>query len=274
MPLLTISCDAYQRGLELSRQVAEKLDYKFLDRGLLDQVAERHGVARDELVKALDEPPGLFGMRSRRRQLLLCHLEAACLEQLQTDDTVCYGVAAHLFLKDVSHAMAVRVLEDPKVRCQDLAQHRGVPLEKARTLAQSLDQNHRRWSLEYFTQDETDPAIYDMVLSLSTLDQAKAVDIIVDAAGFPKFQAMTYSKKLLADKALAARVREKLLPHFPEIRVCAADGTIVARLKTLKRDQRKKQEAVRNLASGIAGVNYVEVHVNHDFFNQAASAGR
>ena len=75
--------------------------------------------------------------------------------------------------------------------------------------------------------------MYDMVLSLGTLNADQAAGIICDAADYPKFQAMTYSRKCLDDFALASKVRQKLMGQFPDIRLQVSDGTVVAHVVSL-----------------------------------------
>ncbi len=274
MPVITISADFFEQGQQIAQETAKALGYEYLGRELLAELAREHDLAEEDLVKALDEPPGFLGMRTRRRQQLLAHIQAACLERLLADNIACYGLGAHLYVIGVSHALQVRILADPEQRVAELTKRQGMPQERARKQVQREDEGRQRWSKEFFGLDETDASLYDMVLSLATLEPEKAVEIICDAAGYRKFQPMTYSRNYLRDKALASKVRLKLMERFPDIRVQASDGTVVAQVQSLKRDQRKKQEAVRELASQVPGVNYVEVHIISNFFEQAAESER
>jgi len=273
MPVIIISADNFPEGREIAHRVAGTLGYRYLGRDLLAQVAQEHNLSEEDLVRALDEPPGLLTRRSRR-QRLLTYIQAACLEQLLDDDVVCYGLAAHLYVRGVSHALKVRVLTEPERHAKLLAQTENIPPERARKLAQRQRQEQRRWSQENFDLDQTDPSLYDLVISLGTLELDKAVEIICDTVGYRKFQPMTYSRQCMRDKALAAKVRQELMERFPDIRVEAKDGTVVTSLKTLKRDQRKKQELIRQLVTPIPGVRHLEVHVIKDFFGQAAQTSR
>ncbi|ADK83692.1 conserved hypothetical protein [Desulfarculus baarsii DSM 2075] len=262
MPIIAISSDSPQQETLAARGVADSLGYALVGREILGQIAAEHGVSEKDLLRALDEPPGFFAMRARQRQALLTHVRAACLERLSADNVVCVGLGAHAYLAGVSHALRVRLLAGPgDGQGQDKPDRR-------------QQERRRRLSLEAFGLDDTDPDNYDMVLSLASLEPAQAVAIIAEAAGYPKFQAMTYSRKCLADKALAAKVRQRLLAKFPEAKVDVSDGGVVVRVAAIGRGQRKKQLAVRELASQAPGVNYVEVHVINDFFGSAAQSGR
>lgn len=272
MPLIAISSDAPAEGRAIAERVAQELGFALLGRELLADVAREHGLDQAELAKALDEPPGLLGMRARRRRELLTYIQSACLERMLADDMVCQGLAAHLYLVGVSHGLRVRVLQDPVKREADMGQEAGQ--DKARKMLERRDKDRRRWSQEAFGADETDPGMYDIVLSLATLERDQAVQIICEAAGYPKFQAMTYSRKCLADKALAANVRLALQQRFPNVRLQVTDGIVVAQVPSLKRDQRKKQQTVREISSQVPGVTHVEVHVINDLFGQAAQSER
>lgn len=274
MPIIAIAADDFDLGLDIARQTAETLSYQFLGRELLDEIAEQHNLTREDLTKALDDPPGFLGLGSRRRRQLLTRIQALCLERLLPGKTVCHGLGAHLFLDGVSHALRVRVLSDPEQRIERLVRTANLSRERARKQAQCQDEACRRWSQEFFQTDETDPAGYDMVLKLVSLEPGKAVDIICDAAGYRKFQAMTYSRKCLLDKLLEARVRLKLMDRFPDAMVHASDGTVVVQIQSIKPDQRRKQKEVRRLAGQIPGVDYLEVHVVNAFFEKAAGGGR
>jgi len=246
MPIIAISSDNFQQGLEIARSSAERLSYRFLGREILEEVAHEHRVSPKELLKALDEPPSFFSRRSQRK--LITHIQVACLERLLEGKVVCYGLGAHLYLTGISHALLVRILSESQP-----------------------DEARRRWSLEFFKVDETDPSLYDMVLSLDTLEPNKAVEIICDTAGYRKFQPMTYSSKCLMDRLLESKVYQRLMERFPDVRVQASDGTVVVQIQALKYDQRRKQKAVRDLACQVPGVEYVEVHVVSTFFDKAGS---
>ncbi|MCB2225460.1 MAG: cytidylate kinase-like family protein [Desulfarculaceae bacterium] len=273
MPLIIVSADDFGQGREIAHKVAAVLGYRYLGRDLLAGVAAKHQVPEEELVKALEEPPGFLTRRTRWRKLL-AFIEADCLGELMEDGAVCYGLGAHCFVRGIAHALKVRIINDTEQLAQSLAEAEGVPVDRARKLAERQAEEQKRWSQEAYELDQTDASLYDMVLSLGTLEPDKAVEIICDAAGYRKFQPMTYSRKLMQDKALAAQVRLELMERFPDIRVESNDGTVVAYIQSLKKDQRKKQETVRQLAGNIDGVRHVEVHVIRDYFGQAAQSAR
>jgi len=237
-------------------------------------VAEKSNVQEEKLIKALDEAPSFLGLSSKLRNKCLACIQEATLGQLLGDNVVCHGLAAHLYVLGVSHALKVRVLSDPEELAGQLSTEAGGLAEKIKKLLKRQDAQRKRWSLEAFQLDEIDPSNYDMVISLSQIDPDEAVKTIANMTAYRKFQPMTYSIKCLRDKELASRVRMALMERFPDVRVQADGGTIVVETKAMKREKQKRTEAIKELAGGIAGVSYVEVHVASDIFRQAAESSR
>lgn len=274
MPIILFSSDFYEKGRQLAEKTAETLGYKYVDREILPSVAEKYGIAEAKLKRALDETPTLMGMPSKAWKLYLAYIQEAVLGELLDDKVVCHGLAAHLYVLGVSHVLKIRILMDPDERAREVSNQNEVSLQKAGKIVRRQDKQRRKWSLDAFNQDETDPGLYDMVINISQIAPDEAVEMITTATGYRKFRPMTYSIKCLQDRELAARVRAALLKSFPDVRVQARDGAVVVEIKALKREKRRKAAAVKSIVGEISGVHYVEVHVINDIFRQAAESSR
>jgi len=270
MPIIIISSDSYNTGRKIGEKTAKATGYDYVDREILGPVAEKSNVREEKLIKALEEAPSFFGLSSKVRDKYLAYIQEASLGQLLEDNVVCHGLAAHLYALGVSHVLKVRVLSDPEELASQLSSESGGSLEKMKKLLKRQDVQRKRWSLEAFDLDETDPSNYDMVISLSHIDPDEAVKTIADMIAYRKFQPITYSTKCLRDKELASRVRIVLIERFPDVRVQADDSTIIVETKAIKREKQKRIEVIKELAGGVKGVNYVEVHVANNIFRQAA----
>ncbi|MCJ7685940.1 MAG: cytidylate kinase-like family protein [Desulfobacteraceae bacterium] len=274
MPIIIISSDSYKTGREISEKTAKAIGYDYIDREILGPVAEKSDVQEEELIKALDEAPSFLGLSSKLRNRYLAYIQEATLGQLLEDNVVCHGLAAHLFVLGVSHVLKVRVLSDPEELASQLSSEAGGSAEKMKKLLKREDAQRKRWSIETFNLDETDPSNYDVVINLSQIDPDEAVKTIADMTAYRKFQPMTYSSKCLKDKELASRVRLVLMERFSDVRVQADGSTIVVETKAIKREKQKRTEAIKELAEGVEGVGYVEVHMTNDIFRQAAESSR
>lgn len=274
MSIIIISSDAHETGCEIAQNVAEAIGYGYVGRQILSAVAEKYNIPESKLVRALDEAPSFLGLSPKLRKQYMVYIQEATLDRLLEDNVVCYGLAAHLYVLGVSHALKVLILSDPKQIAGRMMSQGKIESKRLKKIVSQQKKARRRWSLESFNLDETDPSNYDLVISLSQIDPSEAVKTIRDTVGYRKFQPMTYSIKCLRDKDLAVRVKVALLEKFPDANVRADGSTVVVETKGLKREKRKKTEAIKELAEAIEGVGYVEVHLINDIFRQAAESSR
>jgi len=274
MPIILISSDSYDTGREIGEKTAKAVGYDYVGREILAPIADKFNIQQDKLIKAIEETPSFFGLSSKRRNKYLAYIQEAVLGRLLEDNVVCHGLAAHLYVLGVSHALKVRILTDPEKLAGQLSSEAGMSAEKTKKLIKRQEAQRKYWSLEAFGLDETDPSNYDMVISLNQIDPDEAVNTIADMAASPKFRPMTYSTKCLRDKELSARVHVVLMERFPDIKVHTDGSTVVVETKAIKREKRKRTLAIKELAGGVDGVHYVEVHVANDIFRQAAESSR
>jgi hypothetical protein len=116
--------------------------------------------------------------------------------------------------------------------------------------------------------------MYDLVVNLEQIDPDEAVHTITNAAAYRKFKPMTYSIKTLAENALAAKVKTRLLDTMSDVRVQARDGRVVVTSKALKRERQKKAATIKELAGKVEGVEFVEVHLINYVIREAAESLR
>ncbi len=274
MSVIIISSDSNRIGKEIAKSTAETLEYDYLGREILSDVADKYQIPEEKLIRVLDELPSLFGTSSKLWNRYLAYIQEAALAGLLKENIVCQGLAAHLYVLGVSHVLRIRILSDPEKRLQQLVSMEGISPGKARKRLDQIKKSRKRWSLEAFHFDETDPSRYDLVINLSKIDSDEAVKIIKETQSYRRFKAMTYSIQCIRDLELASRVRAALLERFPDVRVRANNGTLVVETTALKREKRKRTNTIREMAGNIPGVEYVEVHVLNDIFRQAMESFR
>ena len=259
MTSIIISSDDLAVGRTIGKKTAEALGFRYLDRGLLKQVAERFDVKEENLQRALDGSP-VFRLSATARDLLISQIRTVTLEEIQKDGVVCANLAAHLYVRGVSHVLMVRVLADSGARSRQIMGEKGVSLKKALKVMGKERDNQTRSSIDTFALDENEPSIYDMVISLGQIEADKVIEIIKDMSGYRKFRPMTYSVKILNDLALASKVRTLLLPKYPELKVDADGDKVIVNVRCARRQKLNNVEAIKKSVGEIRGVSLVEVH--------------
>jgi len=102
-----------------------------------------------------------------------------------------------------------------------------------------------------YGKDDADPSLYDLVINISHIGVEKAVELVTSTVRQKKFQAMTYSTRLMKNIELSCRVAATLIDIDPDIRVRSEDGNVHVHTK-------------------VVGVESVEVHMSEDLFDRIA----
>jgi hypothetical protein len=131
--------------------------------------------------------------------------------------------------------------------------------DAARAYIQKMDQDRQKWTHYLYGVDWGDPALYDVVLNLETMDIRQACDVIEAMARQECFKETPESRSAMNDLALASRVRANLVtaPETAniEVDVAARDGAIVIRGKLSNRDQIEDVEAIVRRVPGVTNVD-------------------
>jgi cytidylate kinase len=275
MSSIIIASDSYEIGVGIAKEASETLAYTYIDPDeVLGAISTKMKVDLDTLKQSLTGPPPAYGRSVRIWRQQLAHIQEAILGRFLDDSVVCHGLFAHLFVLGVSHILRVRIITSDTERIQTLASQKGVSIEKAKKVFKRLEKQRSQWCLQAFQWDENDPSRYDMIINLSQISPEEAVKTITNAVGYQKFKPMTYSMKYLQDLELESRVRVHLIANYPEAISTARDGTVIVKVKALKRGRGKKAAAIKELVGSIQGVDYVEIHFINDIVRQAAESFR
>ncbi len=266
MPVLILSSENKEPERVIAQKIAQKLSYTTLNEQFLNKIADTHILERKKLSDAMNIKPSILKRISAKwwHYSLSC-VELEVLEQLVNDRCVCWGLSAHLYVMVVSHVLKVRLIGGYDSVSQS---------ERDKKEISRQERNREKWSMAAFNRKEADPGLYDMVINLDQIRIDEAINTLTTTLGFPRFKAMTYSKNNLEDQALAARVKNALLKSLTDIHVHAQNGTVVVTTSSVKREKLKKVEAIKEIASHVKGIGYLEVHWDKDMIAEAALSSR
>lgn len=260
MASIIISSDDGELGRLIAKETAEAMGCDVLDASLLADVAAHFEVPEKDLRRLLDPLRHSSAKKGAKRFLLTC-IKSMTLERLsQQENVACVDLGAHLYVRGISHVLAVRILADPETLIERIARDEQVSTRKATSLLARRTKQRARWSLGHFGADENDPSLYDMVLTLSNVETEKAVDIIGNLAKYRKFKPMTYSRKCLNDLVLASKVSVTLQPDFPSVKVRADGAKAMVYVKCSKDGKAETAALIKEKAGQIPGVDLVVVY--------------
>ena len=262
MAIVTISRGSYSHGKEIAEKVADKLGYSCISRDLLLETSEQFNVPEIRLTKALEDAPSIFERFTGAREKYLAFIEATLLEHAQKDNMVYHGLAGHFILKQVSHAVNVRITANMEDRAHLVMQREEVSHEEALRLLKNIDHARKQWGLALYGIDLWDSSNYDMVINVDKITVDNAVETICRAAGWEQFKTTPESQTALDELALAATMEAKLLPILPEVSVKVRRGTVFVKGKTNPEIETRTIDEINEIANTIPGVADLKIQLD------------
>src|SRR5713226_7012589 len=209
MPVITIGRQIGAGGRTVGHMLATKIKADFLDSELIDEVAHRLELPREE-VEAEDEHPGSLLSRlllalgaantepmippetsawsppnadpvfdTRRAVLQITQL--VITEAARGDNVVIVGRGGAYILRDHPGALHVFLQADSATRVKTIMEHEKMTEEEARKLLKRTDENWTAYIKQVYGHDRNLPSHYDLVLDTGRLGYDATVAAIIAA---------------------------------------------------------------------------------------------
>lgn len=183
---IALSREAGASGSAVAEVLGQKLGWEVLDKGVLDQLADRYQLSRPTL-EAVDETTmswayDIFGTWLDREiishEKYLTRLNRIFLTAAKKGHAIFVGRGAQ-FLLPRDRGFAIRLVASESYRIHQLMQRHELSLSKARQMMHQLDRGRRQFVRHFFHQDIEDPHIYDLVINVDRLGIEGTADLII-----------------------------------------------------------------------------------------------
>lgn len=259
MAIITISRGSYSRGKEVAEKVAARLGYQCISRDLLLEVSQEYNIPEIKLVRAIHDAPGILKRLKRKDEKYIAFIKSALLNHLIQDNIVYHGLAGHFLVKDVPHALKVRVLADMEDRVNFEMERKGIDAEEARRILEKDDDERRKWSQSLYGIDPADSILYDLVVHIRQLTVDDAVDLICDCVSRDQFKTTPESQCALEDLALSADIQKVLLDVGSDITVCVENHTAFVETEAAVGAEASLVKEIRDIIESFEGISDVKV---------------
>lgn len=226
MPLILISRGSESHGEKVAGKLALKLGYQCLCRESVMKELPRGAGPRATLFRAAAQGPSALDRMDNGKDKYLAYVRKACLDNLEKDNAVYHGFAAHTFVQGVSHAIKVRINPERNQRLGGETSLEGPDAEQALKSLRRGQPSQLDWHGYLHGINLADPGQYDLVLSMHTMTVDEAVEVIAEAAKRDCFQPTEMSRNRMRMLCLAARVQELLAEETPFVKVGVEEGDI------------------------------------------------
>lgn len=200
--LITISRQYGAGGSEVARRVAQALDWAVVDNEFIEQVAQRAGLAPEEVAQREERAPSFIerlsltlassapelfppetGTTEDRDEVTVVRMTESLVAELAEEGrAVLVGRAAPAVLGQGGDALHVKLVAPVEFRLAQACSRLSLDPKEAREVLQRTDKNRARYHREYYRRDWDDPANYDMVLNTGRLGFDGATTVIVARA--------------------------------------------------------------------------------------------
>jgi cytidylate kinase len=263
MAIITISRGCFSKGREVAEGVAHKLGYQCIGRELFLEASKEFNIPELRLERAIHDAPSILDRFTYGKERYIAIFQSAFLKYMRRDNVVYHGLAGHFFLKEVSHALKIRIIADLQSRVEWEMQKQAISAEAALAMLNEDDLERRKWSKALYGIDTWDPNLYDLVICISKIGVSEAVDIICHAAGLESVKTTYESQKAIEDLAVAADVKAALIDMKPDIQVHCMNGRITIGSSRLLLNAPELAQEIKDIALKIPGVQDVEIKSAH-----------
>jgi cytidylate kinase len=229
MAIVSISRGSNSRGAEVAEKAARRLGYRCLAREAVFEAAGLYNIPEAELAQAIDRPPSLLERSVDSKAHYIATIRAALLHRFSEDNVVYHGFAGHYFVRDIPHALKVRILAELSDRVAAIVERDRVPPQQARLQLLKMDKARRQWGLHLYGLDPEDPSLYDIVLHVGKMGTDGAAEVICELVTYDAFRTTERSRAELSNLSLAASVRAAITDlelDLTILDVAANDGVV------------------------------------------------
>jgi cytidylate kinase len=267
MPIVTISRQLGSGGDEVAAALAAQLNATLLDRAALLAVVQRYwtATASPSPPEIEERAPGFWQRFAEERHRYEALLRAAVYSAALTEAAVIVGHGAEVLLRDVTHALRVKVVAPVDRRAQRLVEReRPAPTPAAAAaLVRQSDRDRTAYLRYFFHANWLDLTLYDTVINTEKLAIETVVTQLVEAARAAELAPTAVSLARLRDLALGSEVAARLAidPRVAAaaIRVSARAGAVVLQGHVATAEERDAAEAI---ARAVTGVRQVQVELD------------
>lgn len=264
MSLITISQDFASGGFAIAKKVAEELNVKVYDDDRLKEKALELGVNPENLPGLEEKVPGFFDRLLRKTpEIYLDVLQGVVYRVAEQGEGIIFGHGAQVLLKDFECALHIRVFAPREKRIQNAMVKRGVDRKHAEKIIRIKDDQLNGFFQYAFQGNNSDPALYDLIINTDKISWEQAAKQIIDLARSDEIKAcsltaletmrrMGLEKKIHASFLDAGITPNMIFIKVPEPGVVDLSGFA---------DSEEQKKLIVKIAQEIEGVSRVDEHI-------------
>ena len=181
MSVITISRQMCSLGDEIADRLSVRLNGLLVTRGnfLLQNFQD---VATPADLRMLAESPKYYLRQAKSGATFKQHLEERLKTITQSAEAVVVGMGGQVIFAQDENALHIRTIASIEKRVARVSKEYRVSKEEANRILLKADKKHKRYVSTLYGADNSDPALYDLVLNTDRLGVRECVQAILSLA--------------------------------------------------------------------------------------------
>ncbi len=265
MTIVAISREMGSGGYEVAAAVAKALQFEYVDREILLHAAREYAVPEDKITDVAERHLSLWERFDEEKRRYLTFLEAAYYSFAERGSLVTAGRGGPFFLRDVTHALRIRIMAPAEVRIRRVMEREHIVYKAAAAKVRDYDREMAARIDYLYGLDWTSPENYDLVINTEANSWDFYIDSLVWAARHPRYQPTPESLQRVRDLNLAAHVRAAIatdpVTKNINIEVTAQSGQVALKGVVFSPAMMDAAAAVARRVPGVTGVSCEAVEI-------------
>jgi cytidylate kinase len=260
MAVITVSRQAGSLGTEISRIVAERLQYEYVDKEKIGKALATYGLPEPELERFDEKKPPFWDSWQVQRKKFLHFLEAVIYDFARKGNVLIVGRGGQVLLKDLPGVFHLRVIAPFDLRVKRLLDEKGGDEKQMARLVRRNDRDSEGFIRTFFDMNWDDAALYDLVLNTRKNSLETAVAMVLESMRSPEMrEGEKQSEGRLANLALTQKIEATLLTILG-VDVRHVNAEVEQGVVTLRGSvpTAKDKESCEKAVAGLEGVRKID----------------
>lgn len=200
MAFITISREFGSLGTTISQNVAQSLNYAYIDRTIFEKVLEQYGIV--SFHKFYSSPHSFWDRLEAGNKEIMGLFNNTILALSKLDNTVFVGRAGFVLLHDYENVFHVLIKAPFEKRVSNVMESlRLTNREEAATLVMQHDYARSSFIKTFYKADQNDAGWFDLVIDTDSIPADVAEKWIAEAVGYVEKKKVAPEKSTLSIEA-------------------------------------------------------------------------
>ena len=178
MAIITISRELAALGDETAQELADRLNYRFVNKRTLEERIKSYGVCAVKLQKYDEKKPSFWASLSQDRDDYLHFLKSAILAEAAQGSAIFIGRGAGAILKSVPGVFSVFLVASPEIRVERVKSYFHCDDKRARQIIEQSDNDREGFHRYFFDSKWKEAGNYHLALNTAHLHPEVCAEIV------------------------------------------------------------------------------------------------